>query len=123
MKFVNRLAYYLGGFSIGIIILLFFLNGKEASCDYGPNARTVKNIASKPISYSNEASQFLNEHNIDATTVINLIKYGNVDFSKSNIEKDSCKIYIIENTYKERPYTLTLMNCDTTAELKKIKNK
>ena len=59
MKFTQRLGYYLGGFAIGLVILMFFLNGKDASCDYGPNARTVKNISSKPINYSEAASNFL----------------------------------------------------------------
>ena len=47
MKFIHRLGYYLGGFSIGLILLAFFLQGKKTSCDYGPNARTTKNIANK----------------------------------------------------------------------------
>ncbi|APY07142.1 hypothetical protein BWZ20_01965 [Winogradskyella sp. J14-2] len=117
MKFTQRLAYYLGGFSIGLIILMFFLNGKEASCDYGPNARTVKNISSKPITYSNEVLGFTNYHTIDSTTVINLIKYGNVDFSKSSTDLDSCKIYHINNIYKDKEIQLSIENCDSIAKI------
>ena len=47
MKFIHRLGYYLGGFSIGLIFLAFFLSGKRASCDYGPDARVLKNIGQK----------------------------------------------------------------------------
>ena len=84
MKFIHRLGYYLGGFAIGLVLLMFFLNGKDASCDYGPNARTVKNISSKTILYSDKASVFITEQALDSTTVINLVKFGSVDFSKSD---------------------------------------
>ena len=111
MKFVQRLGYYLGGFAIGIILLMFFLNGKKASCDYGPNARTVKNISSKTISYSKKAQLFMNNNGLDTTVVKNLIKYGDVDFTNSNTELDSCKIYHIDNVYKERQIQLSIENC------------
>lgn len=113
MKFVQRLGYYLGGFAIGLIILMFFLNGKDASCDYGPNARTVKNISSKPFSYSTDAQTFIDNQSLDSVTVINLVKYGSVDFSKSKTKLDSCKIYHIDNSYKEREIELTIQNCDS----------
>ncbi|MBC3846233.1 hypothetical protein H8K90_07575 [Winogradskyella echinorum] len=117
MKFVHRLGYYLGGFAIGLIILMFFLNGKDASCDYGPNARTVKNISSKPLNYSVNANTFVNNYKLDSLTITNLIKYGSVDFSKSDTKKDSCRVYHIENSYKERELTLKVKNCDSLATL------
>ncbi|QNK77842.1 hypothetical protein [Winogradskyella undariae] len=113
MKFIHRLGYYLGGFSLGLILLLFFLNGKDASCDYGPNARTVKNITSKPFQYSDKTSNFISKQALDSTTIFNLVKYGSVNFSKSKTEIDSCKIYVIENSFKERDLELQVKNCDS----------
>ncbi|WP_179345054.1 hypothetical protein [Winogradskyella ursingii] len=121
MKFIHRLGFYLGGFAIGLIILMFFLNGKDASCDYGPNARTVKNITSKPIAYSSNAEEFINLQNLDTLTISNLVKYGRVDFSKSNTEPDTCKVYHIDNTYKDRDLELSIKNCDSLATLLDIK--
>ena len=120
MKFVHRLGYYLGGFAIGLVLLMFFLNGKDASCDYGPNARTTKNISSKPILYSANASDFINTHQLDSSTIVNLVKYGSVDFSESKREIDSCKVYHIENSYKEQDLVLFVKNCDSIATLLKI---
>ena len=117
MKFVQRLGYYLGGFAIGIILLIFFLNGKKASCDYGPNARTVKNISSKTISYSKKAELFMNNNGLDTTVVKNLIEYGDVDFTNSNTELDSCKIYQIDNVYKERQIQLSIENCFSISKI------
>ncbi|WP_179367665.1 hypothetical protein [Winogradskyella forsetii] len=117
MKFIHRLGYYLGGFAIGLILLMFFLNGKDASCDYSPNARTVKNISSKPLHYSMNASEFINHNQLDSLTISNLIKFGNVDFSQSNTDLDSCKVYHIDNSYKKQNMELIVKNCDSMATL------
>ncbi|WP_411895060.1 hypothetical protein [Winogradskyella sp. A2] len=117
MKFVQRLGYYLGGFAIGLIILMFFLNGKKASCDYGPNARTVKNISSKTIVYSENVQLFMNNNGLDSTIVKNLIKFGDVDFAKSNTKLDSCNIYYIDNIYKEKPIKLSVKNCNSFSKI------
>ena len=117
MKFIHRLGFYLGGFAIGLIILLFFLNGKDASCDYGPNARTVKNISSKKIAYSKNAATELYDRSIDSTIVKQLIQFGDVNFSESNTKAEPCKVYQIENTYKERDVIMRVKNCSLVATI------
>jgi len=121
MKFIHRLGYYLGGFSIGIIILMFFLNGKDASCDYGPNARTVKNISLKKFEYSENAIKTISLNGIDTSSVRQLIKYGSVDFSESDTKSKDCKTYKIENTYKEREVVLQVKNCSLIATILDLK--
>jgi len=59
MKFIHRLGYYLGGFSIGLIFLAFFLSGKRASCDYGPDARVLKNIGLKQLQFDERVEDML----------------------------------------------------------------
>ena len=83
MKFIHRLGYYLSGFALGLVLLMFFLNGKDASCDYTPNARTTKNISSKPFQYSDNAIKFIELQDLDSTIVKNVVKCGKGDFSKS----------------------------------------
>jgi len=100
-----------------LIILAFILSGKNASCDYGPNARTTKNISSKPIAYSEAAERSIAIHQLDSSTVIQLIKYGSVDFSKSIISEDSCNTYYITNTYKDEDVIMSVLNCEDTALL------
>ena len=120
MKFIHRLGYYLGGFSIGLILLAFFLQGKKTSCDYGPNARTTKNIANKKKHYSGEAQLIMQKHQLDTLTVSNIIRYGNVDFSNSDTKSERCKVYLIENTYKDQEVILSVENCDSIATVKTI---
>lgn len=120
MKFAHRFVYYFGGFSLGIIILVFFLQGKKASCAYGPNARTTKNIATKPKLYSEEALAVMKEYDIDTLTVSNMIRYGDVNFSKSDARAIGCKTYIIDNTFKEKAFELNVKNCDTIVTIQSI---
>lgn len=120
MNIYQRFGYYLGGFALGLIILAFFLSGKRTSCDYGPNARTVKNIASKPIIYSESSQQIMTQNSLDSITIVNLIKFGKVDFAMSKTQQEPCKVYTINNTFKDQPMKLIIENCDSLAILKTI---
>ncbi|MCK0124107.1 hypothetical protein MWU76_06825 [Gelidibacter sp. F2691] len=121
MKFIHRLGYYLGGFSIGLIILAFFLSGKKTSCAYGPNARTTKSISLKKKSFSEDALQTMRTFDMDTTVVSDMIKYGSVNFSESDTKTEPCKTYIIENSYKEQEFRLQVKNCESLATIESIK--
>lgn len=114
MKLIQRIGYYLGGFSLGLIILAFFLNGKKVSCDYGPNARVLKNINSKTIKYNDDIK-------IDTTAIRYVLKKGDINFSESDTRKKPCGIYIIEGDYNEKEITLTIENCDSIATITNFK--
>jgi hypothetical protein len=120
MKFIHRLGYYLGGFSIGLIFLAFFLSGKRASCDYGPDARVLKNIGLKQLTYSEVSKEMLSTRQIDTTTIALILKHGDVNFSKSNTDLETCKIYVDYKTVEEKEIELTIENCETIATVKNI---
>lgn len=120
MKLIQRVGYYLGGFSIGLIILAFFLNGKRASCSYGPNARVLKNISTKRLVYSDNASKSVMTYHLDSLAIPYVLKHGNVNFSESNTKLAYCKQYAIEDHYKDRDITLTIQNCERKAIIKSI---
>lgn len=115
MKLLHRIGYYLGGFSLGLILLAFFLSGKKTSCDYSPNARTIKNINVKKHLYSEAAEDAMKTYSLDTLDVFNLIKTGRVNFSESDTKSEGCKTYLIENELKDRDVELHIKNCDSTA--------
>lgn len=112
MKLIQRLGYYLGGFSIGLIVLAFFLNGKKVSCDYGPDARVLKNIRTKTIVYENPN---------DSTLVNHVLKHGDINFSESTPRKEPCGIYMVEGTYNDDSVTLMVENCEKVATISNLK--
>lgn len=120
MKFIHRLGFYLGGFIIGIIILFFFLGGKKTSCDYGPEARTLKNIRLKPRFFSEQSLAYLKQQGMDTSIVSVLLKNGDVLFSESNTKLDSCKLYIIEGPILEKEMKMKIENCEAKVTVLKL---
>jgi hypothetical protein len=121
MKFYQRFAYYLVGFVIGLFFVAMVLSGKDTRCNYFPNARVLNNIRTKPFVYDIEASRRLSEDWIDSTDIKNILKFGDVDFDKSNIIVDGGKLYIIYGKTKEnKNITLEVINYENKAVLRNI---
>ncbi|GAA3580835.1 hypothetical protein [Snuella lapsa] len=115
MTLLQRIGYYLGGFSIGLIVLAFFLNGKKVSCSYGPQARVIKNINSKKILFSDDIQRAITDKTVDSTGIRYILKQGDIDFSKSETHKKPCATYIVQGLYNENDIVLTVENCDSIA--------
>lgn len=115
MKFAYRLAYFSGGFVIGIILLFFILSGKKTSCAYGLDARTLKNIRLKNRAFSENTLLVLRENRMDTNAISTLLKEGDVVFSESNTRLDSCKQYVITGKVLERKLKIKVENCDSLA--------
>ncbi len=120
MTLLKRFGYYLGGFSIGLVLLAFFLSGKKTSCDYSPSARVKKNIRIKKQIHSTEVLGLISSNKIDTTAINYILHKGSVNFSESNTKLDSCKVYVIEGDYKDKEVILTIENCDSIATIQKI---
>jgi len=115
MKFAHRLGYYLGGFVIGLMLLFFFLSGKKTSCDYGPEARTLKNIKLKQLVFSENALQAFGNYEVDTASISSFLTQGDVLFSESNTSLDSCKQYVIRGTLVDKEYKIRVENCENKA--------
>ncbi|GAB1855603.1 hypothetical protein MHTCC0001_04370 [Flavobacteriaceae bacterium MHTCC 0001] len=120
MKLIHRIGYYLGGFSIGLVVLTFFLSGKKTSCAYGPEARVLKNINSKTIVYSTNFKEELLKHSIDTSSINQMLKDGDINFSESKPRQEPCGIYHIEGSLNEKDLLLLVENCDSIATLKSL---
>jgi len=120
MRIRQRFLFYGIGFIIGIVILLFFLGGKRTACDYGPNARVLKNIRIKKRVISETSQQRLFDNDLDTSAISILLKKGDVLFSESNTNLDSCKIYVIEGIAKKKALKMTVQNCDSVATIQKL---
>jgi hypothetical protein len=121
MKFAHRFAYYLLGLIMGSFVVAAIFSGKDTRCNYFPNARVLNDLRNKPFHYSNQASQVLAEKWIDTIDIKNCLKYGDVDFDKSNIAVGSGKLYVIEGkTVHNQEVILNVINYPEKAVLDKI---
>lgn len=103
MSFLKRLGYYLGGFSVGLVFLFFFFNGKRTQCNYAPSARVKNNIQQKKWVFEKDF------YSINDT--LQWFKSANVRFGESTIGVDSCNVYMMEVYNK----TFFIENCTDTA--------
>src|SRR5690554_2091969 len=115
MNLRYRILYYSGGFALGMIFLFFFLSGKRASCAYGPEARTLKNIRLKERTFSENTLQVLNTNNMDTSAISKLLVDGSVLFSESNTKLDSCNQYVIKGKIAEKSLKIKVENCEELA--------
>lgn len=110
--FIKRLGWYLVGFSIGIVFLVFFLKkksgGEGVQFCYLPNCRVLKDIRSKSLTYG--------DFEKDSLLIQSILRRGNVDFSKSETNGKDCKTYWIDFETN----SLKIKNCKDTAEVEQL---
>ena len=113
MNFFKRLLFYLFGFMLGMIFLFYFMGKKEATFNYSPNKRVLADINKK---------DWLFDSNIDTTEISreNLTDKFKVDFSKSNVELDSCKTYVLVNKTEKKDFFYKIENCSKKAKFKRL---
>lgn len=117
MAFLKRLGFYLVGLSIGLIFLFFFLKKKSdetgVSFCYLPNCRVLKELRSKPQTYSGQIDQMFTNQTLDSITIAYFMNEGDVNFKKSDTKNSTCKTYVIEGLVKEKLMALSVQNCDS----------
>lgn len=115
MAFLKRLGFYLFGLSIGIVFLTLFLKKKSdetgVSFCYFPNCRTLKDIRSKPLEYSDQVNDLLSNQVIDSTDIRYILTEGDVDFGKSDTKAKGCKTYYIESMVDNKEIIVQVKNC------------
>ena len=111
----KRFTLYGFGFVIGLLIVFFFLGGKRASCNWLPNDRILNIIRQKKILYSKEVTRQLSESRADSLDIRSILESGDVDFSKSRVKNEPCRLYWIQGEGKQEPYVITVEVCDSLA--------
>lgn len=121
MKFQYRFAYYLVGLIMGSFAVAAIYSGKDTRCNYFPNSRVLNDLRNKPFVYSDQASKILNEKWIDTVDIKNTLKFGDVDFDKSNTSIENGKLYTVYGkTTQNQKITLEVINYADKAVLKNI---
>jgi hypothetical protein len=113
MSFLKRLYYFLFGTTIGIIILMFVLDKKESTFNYGLDKRVLNDIYKKEWLFETENDSITKDKKF-------FFKKYDVNFSKSNVKLDTCKVYIIESEMKNEKVVYQVENCKNTAKFKRI---
>jgi hypothetical protein len=113
----KRFGLYGFGFAIGIVLVFFFLGGKNSSCNWLPNARMLEIIRSKQISYSEEVQSKIKDATIDSTDINYILVEGDIDFSKSQVKNNPCRNYLINGELDDQEVSITVIICDSLATI------
>ena len=116
----RRFGLYGFGFAIGIVLVFFFLGGKDASCNWMPNDRMLKIIRSKNIGYSEDFQAALKNSFLDSTDINQILVDGNIDFSKSQVKNNPCRNYLIDGEIEEQEVTISVKICDSIATIETL---
>ena len=111
MPLIKRLGYFFIGLSLGLVFLTFFLKEKKTEFCYLPNCRVLKDIGKKPLSFSSEVNQLINNKTISKERIASILKHGDVLFSKSDTDSQPCKKYVIKDDADENTVELYIDNC------------
>ncbi len=124
MAFLKRLGFFLFGLSIGLVFLTIFLKKKSQETGtefcYFPNCRTLKDIRSKQISYSDAIVQLIQQKDLDSTDINGFLYNGDVDFGMSETKTKPCKTYFIEGVVKDKSAILKVTNCSEKAIIESV---
>ncbi len=120
MELKRRFTLFGFGFTIGIILLLFFLNGKNASCNFFPNERVLDILRNKHQVYSDEVLQLMSDEKIDSSSIVDILSKGDVDFSKSKVHQEPCRYYWIDGYIHKKEASIYVRNCDTIVTIQQI---
>lgn len=121
MTFKERLPYFLGGLTVGIIIVVFIWGKKNTTFDYGPNARVLKNLRIKERVFSEEVLSTLQTHQLDTAIVSKIFKNGDVALGdKIKLETPCFYQYNVQGTDSLENIILTVRNCETNVYIDKL---
>ena len=120
MNLKRRFGLYGIGFALGIALVIFFLNGKNSGCDYFPNARILKILREKPLTFSDKALQSLKTLKIDTLEIHKILLNGEIDFSKSKTKQKPCRFYWINGMANSKAVVLYVENCNNKATIESI---
>ncbi len=124
MPFLKRLGFYSVGLFIGIVFLVFFFTKKSEKTGvelcYLPNCRVLKDLRSKPLSYSDKVSQLVQEQKLDSLDIVYFLNEGDIDFKKSDTKSKPCKTYRIEAVLKDKDAVLRVRSCEERVIIENI---
>src|SRR5210317_391070 len=98
----TRFTLYGIGFAIGIVLVFFFLGGKKTSCNWLPNDRILNIIAQKKISFGDLVKERIAAGQADSLEIMQVLRHGDIDFSKSRVKNDPCRNYWIEQDQDQK---------------------
>lgn len=117
---IRKLKFYAIGLIPGILLVIFVLNKKGATCSgYFPNGRVIAETVSKDFQYSPEFKTEMDASKITEDYLRkSLISKGEIDFDKSDAQRKPCPYYIIIS--EDKSYEIHFEKCENSINFSKL---
>lgn len=114
---MRKLKFFLIGLVPGLLLTLFILNKKGASCSgYLPNSRVIAESLSKEFQYSESFRTEMELNKIDEKFLRDsIITKGEIDFEKSHAQKKPCPDYVLTYPKKNPKFEVSFEKCEKTS--------
>lgn len=111
------------GFIPGLLLALFILNKKGASCSgYLPNSRVIAETLSKDFIYSDSIKFAMEANEIDVHFMRDsIITKGEIDFERSHAQKKPCPDYVLVYPKKNPRYEVSFEKCEDATNLNSMR--
>lgn len=122
MNFAKRLRFYLIGFSLGVVVVIFLFGPRSMQCSYFPNSRTLEEAKIYPISYSDSAKKTMEDNQMDSVFLYNeILKKSKItNFGTEEIRATPCRLYRAE--FRETSsYDIVFEICDKKTFIKELR--
>ena len=113
-SFIKRLKFYGIGFGFGLIFVFFFFQNR--GCSWLPGNRVKNTILDRVMVISDETAAAFEKKGVTKEDAIAALNEGDVDFGKSDKNKES-KVYVIEYEGNKFLYTLPFESFITEVKL------
>ncbi len=119
---MRKFKFYLFGLIPGILLVLFILDKKGATCTgYLPNSRVIAETLSKDFIYSPNFELEMKRLGLTPEFIKDsLITKGEVDFTKSEAQKKPCPQYLVHYPKENPRYEITFEKCEETVTFNTI---
>lgn len=118
---MRKFKFYFLGFIPGLLLVLFILNKKGASCSYFPNDRVRAETLTKKFVFEPTFTQELNAQKLDEKFLRDeVLEKGTIDFDRSKAQEKPCPRYIISYPADQPKYEIEFLKCKEEAVFKSL---
>lgn len=119
---MRKFKFYFLGFIPGLLLVIFILNKKGASCSYFPNDRVRAETLTKNFVFEPNFAQELAAQNLDEKFIREqVLEKGTIDFDRSKAQQVPCPQYILLFPADKPKYEIEFEKCKDEAVFKSLK--
>ncbi len=114
MSLARRFLFYFIGIGLGIIfVYLVVLRGRDWPA-WLPQGALIEEVLRKPREINPNSDCPPEALGIDSLQLSRMIKSASVDFKRSEVQKEPCRLYYLNTEWSEKNYEITVSVCDSS---------